>query len=103
MLWGHYFVPYGIGILSKSQIGLYNAGGSCYMASIIQILIHLDKFLNEFLKIKYEYTKPLSYLFFNFIKEIAVLKLMLLKLKDLQKMIINLRLEKTDSFCISIQ
>ena len=26
-----------IGILSKSQIGLYNAGGSCYMASIIQI------------------------------------------------------------------
>ena len=38
--------------LLKSQIGFYNAGGSCYMASIIQILIHLDKFLNEFLKNK---------------------------------------------------
>ena len=25
----------------KSQIGILNIGGSCYMASIIQILIHL--------------------------------------------------------------
>jgi len=57
--------------LLKSRLGFYNAGGSCYMASIIQILIHLEKFLNEFLENKYEYTKPLSNLFFNFIKEIA--------------------------------
>ena len=28
----------------KSKIGLNNAGESCYMASIIQILIHLEKF-----------------------------------------------------------
>lgn len=36
-------------ILLKSKIGLYNAGGSCYMSSIIQILIHSKQFLNEFL------------------------------------------------------
>ena len=71
--------------LLKSQLGFYNAGGSCYMASIIQILIHLDKFLNEFLKNKYEYTKPLSYLFFNFIKEIADSKVNAIEIKRFAK------------------
>ena len=55
------------------------------MASIIQILIHLDKFLNEFLKNKYEYTKPLSYLFFNFIKEIADSKVNAIEIKRFAK------------------
>ena len=32
----------------ESQIGFYNAGGSCYMASIIQILIHLKSFIKIF-------------------------------------------------------
>ena len=34
----------------KSQIGILNIGGSCYMASIIQILIHLKQFLDYFEK-----------------------------------------------------
>ena len=38
--------------LYKSKIGLFNAGGSCYMSSIIQILIHLEKFLDYFKKSK---------------------------------------------------
>ena len=38
--------------LNKSKIGLFNAGGSCYMSSIIQILIHLEKFLDYFKKSK---------------------------------------------------
>ena len=71
--------------LLNSQLGFYNAGGSCYMASIIQILIHLDKFLNEFLKNKYECTKPLSYLFFNFIKEIADSKVNAIEIKRFAK------------------
>ena len=40
-------------ILLNSKIGLINAGGSCYMASIIQILIHLEKFLDVFFNDKY--------------------------------------------------
>ena len=71
--------------LLKSQLGFYNAGGSCYMASIIQILIHLEIFLNEFLKIKYEYQKPLSYLFLNFIKEIANSKVNAIEIKRFAK------------------
>ena len=58
--------------LLKSEVGLYNAGGSCYMASIIQILIHSKKFLDIFLNIKIEDLNSLSYLFYNFIKEIAI-------------------------------
>ena len=47
----------------KSKIGLNNAGESCYMASIIQILIHLEKFLDSLEK---NYTKNKLYLtFFN--------------------------------------
>lgn len=36
--------------LIESKIGIYNIGGSCYMASIIQILIHLEKFLDYYEK-----------------------------------------------------
>ena len=36
--------------LLESKIGLYNAGGSCYMASFIQILIYLLLFLDQFYK-----------------------------------------------------
>ena len=57
--------------LLESKIGLYNAGGSCYMASIIQILIHLKQFLNIFLRETYKKNKPLSYLFYNFIEKLS--------------------------------
>ena len=57
--------------LINSKIGLYNAGGSCYMASIIQILIHSKLFLEEFLKLKNNNRNSLTYLFGNFIKKIA--------------------------------
>ena len=61
--------------LLKSEIGLYNAGGSCYMASIIQILIHSEKFLDKFLTpLSYQNQKGLSYLLFIFIKYIAYSK-----------------------------
>lgn len=36
--------------LYESKIGFYNAGGSCYMDSIIQILIHLKSFVEKFRK-----------------------------------------------------
>ena len=57
--------------LIDRKIGLYNAGGSCYMASIIQILIHSKVFLEEFLKIKNNNRNSLTYLFGNFIKKIG--------------------------------
>jgi len=60
--------------LLVNKIGLYNAGGSCYMASIIQILIHLKKFLDIFLKYKKHNKNTLSYLFYDFINEIAYSK-----------------------------
>ena len=58
--------------LLESKIGLINAGGSCYMASIIQILIHSKLFLEEFYKNKNVHEiNPLSKLFSNFIEKIA--------------------------------
>lgn len=58
--------------LLESKIGLNNAGGSCYMASIIQILIHSKLFLEEFYKNKNVHEiNPLSKLFSNFIEKIA--------------------------------
>lgn len=57
--------------LLKSRIGLYNAGGSCYMASIIQILIHSKEFLDSFLEEKINDKNSLSYLLYKFIEEIA--------------------------------
>jgi hypothetical protein len=41
------------------------------MASIIQILIHLDKFLKIFLRKKPDDKSTLSYIFYNFINEIV--------------------------------
>ena len=37
-------------LITESKVGFYNAGGSCYMASIIQILIHLRSFIERFLR-----------------------------------------------------
>ena len=56
----------------KSKIGLNNAGESCYMASIIQILIHLEKFLDSLEK---NYTKNKLYpAFYKFLKKLDVKK-----------------------------
>ena len=56
----------------KSKIGLNNAGESCYMASIIQILIHLEKFLDSLEK---NYTKNKLYpAFCKFLKKLGVKK-----------------------------
>ena len=61
-------------ILLQSGIRLYNAGGSCYMASIIQILIHSKKFLDIFLNKEIKDKNSLSNLFYNFINNIAISK-----------------------------
>ena len=54
----------------KSKIGFNNAGESCYMASIIQILIHLEKFLDSLEK---NYTKNKLYPeFCKFLKKLDV-------------------------------
>ena len=56
----------------KSKIGFNNAGESCYMASIIQILIHLEKFLDSLEK---NYTKNKLYPeFCKFLKKLDVKK-----------------------------
>lgn len=56
-------------VLIRSTIGLKNAGGSCYMASIIQILIHSEKFLDFFNKYKTG-KNPLCIFFNKFLKKI---------------------------------
>lgn len=56
--------------LSESKIGFYNAGGSCYMASIIQILIHSQIFLNKFFKKKYNNKNYFSWNFFEFLNKV---------------------------------
>ena len=55
--------------LYESQIGFYNAGGSCYMASIIQILIHLRSFIEKFINQKYQ-KNTLSKLLHDFLVQI---------------------------------
>lgn len=55
--------------LLNSKTGLINAGGSCYMASIIQILVHLNQFLDIFLKEHYK--EDLSKKFFEFISSLT--------------------------------
>ena len=57
--------------LLESKIGLINAGGSCYMASIIQILIHSRLFLEQFYNNKKNDNNYLSEQFLNFIQNIA--------------------------------
>ena len=54
----------------KSKIGFYNSGGSCYMASILQILIHSKIFMNEFLKKNNSKKNTLSKKLLDFIIEI---------------------------------
>ena len=56
-------------LILKSKIGLNNAGESCYMASIIQILIHLEKFLDS-LKKYYTENNKLYPEFYHFLKKI---------------------------------
>ena len=46
--------------LMNSQIGFYNAGGSCYMASIIQVLVHSKIFLEQFFSKEYKDKKTLA-------------------------------------------
>ena len=58
----------------ESQIGFYNAGGSCYMASIIQILIHLKNFMEVFSKKKETKNNYLSELFKDLIDKIGTAK-----------------------------
>lgn len=67
--------------LLKSLVGLNNAGGSCYMASIIQILIHSKKFLDEFIKYEYQNKNVLTSILFDFIKEIAFSKVPSIEIK----------------------
>lgn len=55
-------------VLLNSTIGLRNAGGSCYMASIVQILIHLEKFLDYFNI--YKNTNELCKYFYKFLKDV---------------------------------
>lgn len=57
-----------ISLITDSKIGFYNAGGSCYMASIIQILIHLRSFIQLFL-IKDQKNK-LYKIFYNLLLQI---------------------------------
>lgn len=54
--------------LSISKIGFYNAGGSCYMSSIIQILAHSKIFLEKFLEKTYEDKNSFSSKFLDFLK-----------------------------------
>lgn len=58
----------------ESQIGFYNAGGSCYMASIIQILIHLKNFVEVFSEKKKIKNNYLSELFKDLIDKIGTAK-----------------------------
>lgn len=51
-----------ISLITESKIGFYNEGGSCYMASIIQVLIHLKSLIGIFLK-KKKKKNPLSKIF----------------------------------------
>ena len=54
----------------ESKIGFINAGGSCYMASIIQILIHLKSFIEIFKKKKKAKKNYLSNILNNLIDKI---------------------------------
>ena len=60
---------FNINAIIKSTIGLNNAGESCYMASIIQILIHLEKFLDS-LKKYYTKQNKLYTEFYKFLKKL---------------------------------
>ena len=65
----------------KSQIGILNIGGSCYMASIIQILIHLKQFLDYFEK--YRTLSPLSNKFSEFLQKVEKASNYSVEIRDL--------------------
>ena len=55
------------------------------MASIIQILIYLDKFVNEFFKQRNNVQNTLSYLLFNFIGKIVNSQNVVIKINNFAK------------------
>ena len=57
-----------IALITESKVGFYNAGGSCYIASIIQILIHLRNFIEIFLR--YRRKNTLYKIFSNLLTQI---------------------------------
>ena len=63
--------------LINSTFGLNNFFGNCSLNSIIQIFLHTKCFLNQFLTLKNENNKPISFLFFKLLYSI--------KLKTYQK------------------
>ena len=67
--------------LIKSKIGFFNAGGSCYMASIIQILIHLKRFLDNFEKLKFK--SPLYIKFNEFLQKVQNASTNAIEIRDL--------------------
>ena len=62
-----------LSLITESKIGFYNEGGSCYMASIIQILIHLRNFIEIFKKKKIN-KNTLSSIFNDLLDKIKVSK-----------------------------
>lgn len=67
--------------LIESQIGFFNAGGSCYMASIIQILIHLKQFLDYYEKHKSK--SPLCLKFNEFLQKVQKASTYAIEIRDL--------------------
>ena len=67
--------------LIGSQIGFFNEGGSCYMASIIQILIHLKQFLDYYVKLKSK--SPLCLKFNEFLQKVQKASTYAIEIRDL--------------------
>jgi hypothetical protein len=67
--------------LLVSKTGFYNAGGSCYMASIIQILIHLKPFLEYYLK--FRTNSPLCNKFNEFLQKVQNASANAIEIRDL--------------------
>ena len=67
--------------LLESQTGFYNAGGSCYMASIIQILIHLKPFLEYYQK--YRTNSSLCNKFNEFLQKVEKASFYQIEIRDL--------------------
>ena len=67
--------------LLVSKTGFYNAGGSCYMASIIQILIHLKPFLEYYQK--FRTNSPLCNKFNEFLQKVEKASYYQIEIRDL--------------------
>ena len=76
-----FFNKIDINKLIESKIGFFNAGGSCHMASIIQILIHLKQFLDNFEKLKYK--SPLCIKFNEFLQKVQNASTNAIEIRDL--------------------